>query len=112
MSKSNLRLAIITLTIITAVVHLALNLLRGLNPPFIANSLGYFALMVAFFKWVNLPFLTGREKLVWYVYMGFAAITIVAYFVVALNPLSDLLGLFTKAVELLLIGALWLHKEN
>lgn len=111
MSKSNLRLAIIVLTIATAVIHLALNL-GGLNPPFIANGLGYLALMVAFFKWVDLPFLKGRGKIVWYVYMGFAAVTIVAYFLVSINPLGNPVGLVTKVIEVLLIVALWLHKEN
>lgn len=111
MNKSNLRLAIMILTIATAVIHLALNL-GGLYPPFLANAIGYIVLMVVFFKWVNLPFLKGSEKWVWYAYMGFTAATIVAYFVIAPNPLSNPVGLATKVIEALLIYSLWAHKEN
>ncbi|HKZ69017.1 MAG TPA: hypothetical protein VI547_05510 [Anaerolineales bacterium] len=111
MSKPNLRLAIIVLTLITAVIHLALNL-GGLQPGFLANAIGYVVLMVAFFKWVNLPFLAGREKLIWYVYMGYTALTVVAYFAINPTPFTSLIGLFDKAVEVLLIAALWLHKDN
>ena len=111
MNKSNLRRAIIIFTIITAFVHLSLTLGR-FDPAFLANAIGYIVLMVVFFKWIPLPFLKGQEKLVWYVYMGFTAVTIVAYFAVAPNPLSNPVGLATKVIEAFLIYSLWQHKEN
>ncbi len=112
MSKSNLRIAIIVLTVITALVHLGLNF-TGIQVPFVLNAIGYVVLMAVFFKWLNLGFLKGREKLVWYSYMAFAAITIIAYFAVNGGESFTMpVGLFTKADELLLIIALWLHKEN
>ena len=112
MSKSNLRIAIIILTLITAVIHLGLNL-GGLQPGFLVNAIGYLALMTVFFKWVNAPFLVGREKLLWYVYIGYTALTVVAYFAVnGGKSFSNPVGLVDKAVEVLLIAALWLHKDN
>jgi hypothetical protein len=112
MSKANLRIAIIVLTLITALVHLSLNL-GGIDPAFLANAIGYVVLLAVFVKWLNLGFLKGRSKLVWYVFMGFTLVTIIAYFAVNggasfRNPV----GLFTKADEVLLLIALWLHKEN
>jgi hypothetical protein len=116
MSRSSLRIAIIVLTLITAAVHLYLNFNQGsfnFQPVFTLNALGYLALMVLFFKWVSVPFLAGREKLLWYAYMGFTALTIVAYFAVNGGAsFSNPIGLFDKVVEVLLLGALWLHKEN
>jgi hypothetical protein len=112
MSKANLRIAIIVLTVITALVHLALNL-GGIQPAFLANAIGYLVLLVVFFKWIDLGFLKGREKLVWYVFMAFTLVTIIAYFAVNGGAsFSNPVGLFTKADELLLLIALWMHKEN
>jgi membrane protease YdiL (CAAX protease family) len=106
MSRSNLRIAIIVLTLITAAVHLTLNFP---DPVFILNCLGYIALMIVFFKFVRVPFLAGREKLVWYAYMGFVAVTILAWVAIGTR---NIVGYADKAVEVLLLIALWLHKEN
>lgn len=115
MSKSNLRIAIIVLTLVTAAIHLYLNFSQGsfqFQPGFTLNALGYLALLVAFFKWVSLPFLQGREKLLWYAYMGYTALTVVLYFLINPQAFSNPVGLIDKAVEILLIIALWLHKEQ
>ncbi|MBI3242421.1 MAG: hypothetical protein HYZ49_09025 [Chloroflexi bacterium] len=116
MSRPTLRNVIVVLTLATAAIHLYLNFNAGKfvpQPAFIANFIGYIALLVAFFKWVNLPFLKGREKPLWYAFMGYAALTIVAYFAVnGAKSFSNPIGLADKAIEVLLIVALWLHKEN
>jgi hypothetical protein len=114
MDKSRLRLAIIILTVITALIHLGLYFTDLSFIAFLLNAIGYGVLLAVFAKWLKLPFLAGREKLVWYVFMGFTAVTIAAYFV--LNGSASLgylggLGIGTKVDELLLIGCLWLHKE-
>lgn len=112
MSKANLRIAIIVLTLITAVVHLLLNL-ASIQIPFILNAIGYVVLLAVFLKWINLGFLKGRAKLVWYVFMGFTVVTIIAYFAVNGGAsFTNPVGLFTKADEVLLLIALWMHKEN
>ena len=116
MNRPTLRNAIVVLTLATAAIHLYLNFNTGAfvpQPAFIANAIGYVALLAVFFKWVNLPFLNGREKSLWYVYLGYTALTIVAYFAVnGAKSFSNPVGLADKAIEVLLIAALWLHKEN
>jgi hypothetical protein len=108
MSKSNMRIAVIALTVVTILIHLSL-----LLPPFLANAVGYAVLLVIFFKWLKLPFLAGRDKMVWYVFMGYTALTIVLYFVVnGGQAFSNPMGLVDKAAEVLLLAALWLHKDN
>jgi hypothetical protein len=85
MNRPTLRTAIIALTLATAAIHLYLNFNTGkfeFQPMFTLNALGYIALMVAFFKWVPLPLLEGRGRLLWYVYIGYTALTIVGYFAV------------------------------
>ena len=113
MSKSNLRIAILVLGLATALVHLYLNIRSGrFDFAFTANGLIYLALLFAFFQPIKLSFLAGREKLIHYVFMGFAAITIVAYFIVSDQRFTDGLGLTTKVIEVLLIVALWMHLQQ
>ena len=108
MNRSTLRTGILIFGLITAGVHLYLNVRLGrFDPAFTANGLGYLALLAVFF--FKPPFLAGREKLLHYVFIGFAAVTLVAYFVISEQRFTDVLGLVTKADELLLIAALWLH---
>jgi hypothetical protein len=113
-SRSTLRPVIIVLTLATAFVHgVILNVpnvpLGRLDPPFTLNAVGYLALMAALF-FVQVPGLEGREALLHYVYMAFAGVTIVLYFViVGADSFSNVLGLVTKTIEVLLITALWLH---
>jgi hypothetical protein len=106
MSRSNLRFAIVVLTLITAIIHLVIGLrLQGV--PFILNGLGFFALLIGFIR--TPPILEGREDLITYVYIGYTAITILAW-VVLNGDFSDLVGVGTKLVEILLILALGLHQ--
>jgi len=112
MNRPTLRTAIIALTLATAAIHLYLNFNTGkfeFQPMFTLNALGYIALMVAFFKWVPLPFLEGRGKLLWYVYMGYVLVTILGWVAVGAR---NIVGYSDKVVEVLLIAALWLHKDN
>ena len=107
MNRSTLRAAILILGLFTALVHLYLNVRIGrFDPAFTGNGIVYLALLGAFF--FNPPFLRGREKLLHYVFMGFAALTIVAYFVISEQRFTNVLGLITKADEALLIAALWM----
>jgi hypothetical protein len=71
---------------------------------FLLNGLGYLGLMAALLT--NLPFLAGRERLLHYAYMGYAAVTILGW--VAFGA-RNILGYSDKIVEILLILALWQH---
>ncbi len=108
MNRSTLRIGILIFGLFTAVVHLYLNVrMGGFDPAFTANGLGYLALLGLFF--FNPPFLAGRERLLHYVFMGFAAVTILAYFVINEQRFTDVIGLITKTDEILLILSLWQH---
>lgn len=105
MSQSTNRTIVIVLTLITATVHLIVLNLGGLQPMFILNGLGYLALLGAFI-W---KFPAGQERLVYYAFMAYAVVTIVAWYLVnGAEGFSSILGVGTKVVELLLIAFLWL----
>lgn len=120
MTKSNLRLAIIITTVLTAVIHLYLGVIQVLGGMmggiiFLLNAGGFSGLLALFMGWLpfKVPMLSDNKTNLHYAFMGFSAVTIVAYFVVNggaafMNPV----GLFTKAVEVVLIVALWLHLQK
>ena len=98
-----LQIGIIVLTLITAVVHFTL---LFPDPVFILNSLVYLSLLAAYF--LPVPIAKDNRRLVRWVYMGFAAVTILAW--VAIGDHSwpaGAEGYFTKLVELALIALLW-----
>lgn len=108
MSPSSLRLGIVVLSALTGLIHLVVLNLRYLaagqavNVPFTLNGLGFLAFAVAT-VWLP-PFLAGREALVRWAFIGFTAVTIVAWIV--LGDMGDILGWITKAIEVALIALL------
>jgi len=107
MNKSVLRGVILVTGLITAMVHLYLNVMMGhIDLLFTLNGLGYLGLLAAFF--FNLPWISRQRVQLHYLFMLFAAVTIVAWFILAPNK-SDPLGILTKVDELILIIALFLH---
>lgn len=111
-----LRNVITGTTLVTALIHLVLagiQLSMGMmgGVMFIANGLGYLALLVGLL-YVKGPQLVGRERLVHYVYLGFTAVTVIAYFAVqGAAAFANPLGLLDKVVEVVLLGALWQHLQ-
>jgi hypothetical protein len=100
---------IVVLTLATALVHLYLFISLGApyissNLMFLLNSLGYLALLAAYF----LPFAQPYHGLVRWVFMGFIAVTIVAWLV--LGDKTWLLGYVTKLIEIVLLALLWTDK--
>lgn len=110
MNRSTLRIVITVLGLITAFVHgVLLNMSMGkIDLLFTLNSLGYLALVAAFF--FNPSFVAGRRRLLSYAFMAFAAVTIVAW--VVLGQPYTTLGYITKIDELLLIVALAMNLKN
>lgn len=118
MSKSTVRTVILLAGLITAVIHLVIlniNFVRELGRPdilFTLNGLGYLGLLALFF--LEPVFMLEQWDFLHYIFMGFAAVTIVAFFVLGGTGFGgtevDPLGYATKLVELILIVALWLHK--
>ncbi len=109
MNRSSLRIAITILGLITAFVHgVLLNISMGhIDLLFTLNSLGYLALVAAFF--FNPSIVAGRRRLLSYAFMAFAAVTVLAW--VAIGARTTL-GYATKVDELLLIAALAMNLRN
>lgn len=113
MNRSNRRTAIAILTILTAVIHLALVLPQGIpgGLPFLLNGIGYLVLLGLL--WFKPSFVTGRERWLYYAYIGFTAITVVAYFAVnGGSSFANPVGLADKAIEALLIWVLWQEMQS
>ena len=113
MSKQTLRYAILVLGLITGVIHTVILPLLGFEWLLMPlNGLGFFVLTgLVFF---DPAFLSGRRKLLIYLFMVYTLVTIVGYFVVniALNSAFDLIGIISKVDEVLLLIALWLYKDK
>lgn len=111
MSRSALRSSIIVLTLITAIVHLVVLNLGGIDPLFTLNGIAYLVLLWAF---INPPgFLQDQETLLHIAFIGFAIITIIAFILFngPEQPTANL-GYFTKVDEILLVVALALHMNS
>lgn len=99
------RNGITILTLITAVIHLALGFSQS-NTLFLLNGAGYAALLYATF-WTP-AFLKGQAGLVRWAFIGYTALTIVLYFASwGLDGFTQPMGLLTKLVEVLLLAGLW-----
>ncbi len=105
---------ITVLTTITAAVHLFLGIngglsldpADGLNILFVLNGIGYFFLLLAVF-WTP-DFLKAQNPLLRRVFIAYVILTIVLYFVInGSEAFASGLGLFTKAVEVLLLVGIW-----
>lgn len=112
MSTTTLGWIIAILTIITAVIHLALAfVLEGtLQIMFILNGIGYLVLLWALLR--PPAFLQGYSTLIHIVFMLFTLVTIVGYFVVngfVIFEPGHIIDLVDKVVEVLLLIALFLH---
>jgi hypothetical protein len=103
-------MGVIVLTLFTAGVHLVVLNLSDFSPLFALNGAAYLVLLAAFLGYIK-P-LAARPELVHYGLMGVAAATIAAYFAVWGFPGFDVLGYATKAAELLLIVATYLHLKQ
>jgi ABC-type microcin C transport system permease subunit YejB len=98
----------LVLGLATALIHLYLNVLLGkFDLLFTLNGLGYLGLLGAFS--LDLPFFRDRKPLVIYALMGYTALTILAWVAVGAR---DALGFGTKAIEVLLILALFSYSRR
>jgi len=102
------RYAIITLTIITALIHFALSF-NPFNPLFLLNGAGYLMLIVALYF---IPQLAGQRSLIRWVLLAYTAVTFVLYFAFNWPDIWGPVGLLDKAIELVLIILLWLDRKD
>jgi hypothetical protein len=102
-----LQIAIILLTLATAVIHLFLGismLSMGGPPMFILNGIGYLVLLVALY----LPQLHQYQRYTRWVLIGYAILTIIAWAVVTRFDLTNPLAIVTKLIEIVLIVCLFI----
>ena len=110
MNRATLRILMIVLTVITAAIHLILGV-RFIGDGFfgvlfILNGVGFLTLLYLVLRPIS--GFVGREALLHYGLMGFSAITILAWLVMN-GDFTDVFGVATKVVELLLIVVTWMH---
>lgn len=102
------RYAIITLTVITAIIHLWLGFSFG-DTLFLLNGAGYLVLIVALYF---IPQLAAQRALIRWALLAFTAITFILYFVFNWPDIVSPLGLIDKTIELVLIVLLWLDRND
>jgi hypothetical protein len=100
----------IVLTVITAAIHLFLGI-RFISDGifgilFVLNGIGFLVLLFLVLRPVSI--FVGRDALLHYALVGFAAVTILAWLFVN-GDFTNVVGVATKVVELLLIVVTWLH---
>ena len=103
MNKNTLKIAIIALTVATALIHIALALPSDIL--FYLNGLGYLTLLAALY----LPQFARYHNLARWALMAFAAVTILAWILIA-TP--SLLGYIDKTIEVLLIVLLFIDSRQ
>lgn len=94
-----LQIAIILLTVATAVIHFTLVFPSAL---FILNGLGYLALLAALY--LPIPQFTAYRRLIRWALLGYTALTIVLWVIMGSR---DLIAYIDKAIEVVLIILLW-----
>lgn len=99
------RIAIILLTLATAIIHFSLLFPDVL---FILNGLGYLAFLAAYFA--PLPIAQQNHRLVKTGFVVYTVITILAWVAIGTNPPTTL-GLLTKIIEVLLVVCILSDKE-
>lgn len=120
MSNRGIRTVVLVSGLTTAIVHLVvLNIIvfNSKGQPdllFSLNGLGYLTLLGMFF--LAPGFVQEQWDFFHVAFMGFAAVTIVAFFILGGTGFGgtevDPLGYFTKVVEVVLIAALWIHRSR
>jgi len=109
MSKQTLRYGILVFGLVTGVIHAVILNLLELNWLMLLNGIGFFVLTWAVFA--NPGFLVRQRELIHYLFILFTLVTIIGFFVLNKPPYGPL-GLIAKVDEILLLGALWLHRNS
>ena len=75
----------------------------------ILNGLGYLALITALYF---IPQLARMRSLIRWALMGYTLLTFILYFFFDSNPFTNILGLATKAMEIVLIILLLMDRKE
>lgn len=99
-----LQIAIIFLTVATALIHIWLAISSNLIM-FYLNGLGYIVLVVALY----LPRFAQRRNTIRWILMGYTAVTILGWVVIGERTT---IAYIDKLIELALIGLLWVESRQ
>jgi len=106
------QIAIIVLTIATALIHLILAFFRPdptLTPLFILNAVGYLVLLAGLF--LDIPFARERRGLIRWALIGLTALGILAWLAIGDKSWpGGALGYVTKLIEVVLIILLFVDR--
>ena len=106
-----LQVAIILLTVSTALIHLLRFPGNIIDVALILNGLGYLALLAALY--LPVPLFASRRGLMRYVLMGYAALTILAWIGMGDKKLATgYMGYIAQVIEIVLIVLLWLENQR
>ncbi len=101
---------IILFALATAVLHIIL----FPDIMFTLNGLGYLALLAAYF--LPIPFLQERRNLIWWVFVGYTALTIILWVIMGdknfVAGTSSATGYYAKAAEVLLLVFLFADRSK
>ena len=113
MNLTGKQYGIIIFTLATALLHLSLLPILGLDPIFL-NGFGYLALLGAYF--LPIPFFQERHRLIWWVLFGYTILTIILWIILGEKNFSastsSMIGYYAKAAEVILLGFLWADKPK
>jgi hypothetical protein len=102
------QVGIIALTLITALIHLYLNVLMGqFSVMFTLNGLGYLALLAAIF--LPVPFFVQRRALFRMLLIGYTLFTILSW---AMMGSRIVIAYVDKLAEVALVILLWLDRSR
>lgn len=109
MSKSQIRLGIILLTVTTALIHLVLSFRfpTGPDPIFMLNGLGYLGLVALLY--LPTPLLVEQRHFVRWLLLGYTALTVLLWLFMGVR---SMIAYIDKLIELALIGLLWLEVQR
>ena len=111
MQKLNMtQIGIIVLTLATAVIHLVPLGIGFGNTLFILNGLGFLGLLVVIF--LPIAFFQEFRNYARWALLVYTGITVIAYFLVNPDPWSSVLGLLTKAIEVILMILLFVDNRQ
>jgi hypothetical protein len=103
-----LQIAIILLTLATALIHISL---LFPDPLFIMNGLGYLALLAAYF--LPMPWLREKRGLIRWIFIGYTLVTIIAWvFIGDKSWPGGAIGYVTKAIEVVLVILLYIDSRR
>lgn len=101
---------IILFALATAILHITL----FPDIMFTLNGLGYLGLLAAYF--LPIPFLQERHNLVWWVLVGYTALTILLWVIMGdknfVAGTSSATGYYAKVAELFLLGFLFADRPS